>query len=245
MDCFWYDERTRTIFVLDWKYGLGKRVRADNNEQIAFYLTALKDKFPRATKAYASIIQPRLEGELEDAPAISSWTWTWRDFKFWRERIKAGLAEVDKGTEFRSGDWCGFCKARPICPAYTSHVAYTQAESELITLSSNVPVSVERVAMLLKQKKRVEGWFKKAEEYLLQLAKTGTHVPGFRIGNKKTQRKWKDIPQEMLVDILKSRGVEEPLKRSLLPLTAVEKICKIDDLIEKPKGEEVLVPDEE
>lgn len=234
IDLFWFDEPTKTIYVLDWKYGVGKRVSAYNNEQLAFYLCALKDKFPKATKAHATIIQPRLEGDLEDSPAITSWVWSWREFKFWRQRFEQGLSKVDKGEEFKPGDWCGFCKARAICPSYTAYTAFTERETALVPVGDNTPVDIPRVAFLLSQRSRVESWFKKAEEYLLTLAMNGATIPGFELSPKRANRKWKDIPKDILIDTLMARGVENPIETSIISLTKAEKVCDISDLVEKP-----------
>ena len=102
------------IHVIDFKGGRGIFVDADHNTQMMLYaLGALADygyiwdiEIVRMT-----IVQPRLDN-------ISTFECSRSELEAWGESIKpiARLAYEGKGEQ-KAGDWCRFCRAKPVCRA--------------------------------------------------------------------------------------------------------------------------------
>lgn len=102
------------LHIVDYKNGKGVFVDADHNPQMMLYaLGALRayDYIYDVGIVRMSIVQPRLEN-------ISTCEMTVRELKAWAESIKpiALLAYEGKGEQ-KTGDWCRFCKAKPVCQA--------------------------------------------------------------------------------------------------------------------------------
>ena len=102
------------IHVADYKNGKGIFVDADHNPQMMLYALG-------ALHAYGfiydielvrmTIVQPRLEN-------ISTFEMTAADLEAWGESIRpiALMAYEGKGDQ-KPGDWCRFCRAKPVCRA--------------------------------------------------------------------------------------------------------------------------------
>ena len=102
------------LHIADFKTGQGVFVDADHNSQMMLYALG-------ALAAYGyiydikivrmSIIQPRLDN-------ISTFECTREELENWGESIRkiAILAYEGKGEQ-RAGDWCRFCRAKPVCKA--------------------------------------------------------------------------------------------------------------------------------
>lgn len=109
------DENGRGLLhVCDFKTGKGVFVDADHNSQMMLYALG-------GLAAYGflydieivrmSIIQPRLDN-------ISTFECSRQELVDWGESIKptALLAFEGKGEQ-HPGDWCRFCRAKPVCKA--------------------------------------------------------------------------------------------------------------------------------
>ena len=102
------------LHICDYKNGKGVFVDADHNSQMMLYAIG-------ALHAYGyiypieivrmSIIQPRLDN-------ISTCEMTAAELTAWGESIRetAKLAFEGKGVQ-KAGDWCRFCRAKPVCRA--------------------------------------------------------------------------------------------------------------------------------
>ena len=102
------------LHIADFKTGQGVFVDADHNSQMMLYalggLAAYGYIYDIKT-VRMSIIQPRLDN-------ISTFECTREELENWGESIRkiAILAYEGKGEQ-RAGDWCRFCRAKPVCKA--------------------------------------------------------------------------------------------------------------------------------
>ena len=102
------------LHIADFKTGQGVFVDADHNSQMMLYalggLAAYGYIYDIKT-VRMSIIQPRLDN-------ISTFECTREELESWGESIRkiAILAYEGKGEQ-RAGDWCRFCRAKPVCKA--------------------------------------------------------------------------------------------------------------------------------
>jgi hypothetical protein len=109
-----------TAYVIDWKFGDGVIVSAEENEQLMFYAAAAMRSpeaawvFDGATSIECVIIQP---------PAIRQWTTTPKRIgQFARALKKAVKVASLPDAKLNPGDHCRFCPAKPTCPAMTGAV---------------------------------------------------------------------------------------------------------------------------
>ena len=110
-----HDENDRGILhIVDYKNGKGVFVDYKHNTQMMLYaigaLSAYGYIYPIEI-VRMSIVQPRLEN-------IGTYEMTADELKAWGESIKdtAKLAYEGKGEQ-KAGDWCRFCRAKPVCKA--------------------------------------------------------------------------------------------------------------------------------
>ena len=120
------------IHVADFKTGKGVFVDADHNSQMMLYALG-------ALHAYGyiydidivrmTIVQPRLEN-------ISTFECSRKELEAWGESIRetAKLAYEGKGEQ-KPGEWCRFCRAKPVCRACADE-ALSLARDEFLDLDS-------------------------------------------------------------------------------------------------------------
>jgi len=103
--------------IVDLKYGKGKKVKTENNPQLAYYACALKKMSKKKLEQVrVTIVQPRIKGESV------SITYSLDDLKAWNERLTLGaekalmMAGEMKTPEYKEGQWCWFCPAKAKCP---------------------------------------------------------------------------------------------------------------------------------
>lgn len=102
------------LHIADFKTGQGVFVDADHNSQMMLYALgglAAYGYIYDIKIVRMSIIQPRLDN-------ISTFECTREELENWGESIRetAKLAYAGKGEQ-RAGDWCRFCRAKPVCKA--------------------------------------------------------------------------------------------------------------------------------
>lgn len=259
LDCL--APRGRVGFLFDYKHGVGIKLTAHENEQLAFYAVAARERFRELTTIQAWLIQPRVEGIFDDVANITSWVLPYQTIGAWRRTFEEGLAEVEKASKLSAGPWCRFCKAKGGCPA---HVTYSETlvkeqkglPMELIPApgSAWLPDAIPRVARLLLMKDAAIEHLNKCEEFLLSVAKSSPEMEklinehGFELGKKRSNRKWKFVDakdfvtEEETVAKLQERGIADPYEKKLMPLTRAEELTDIDDLVYKPEGGDKLKP---
>ena len=109
------DENGRGLLhVCDFKTGKGVFVDADHNSQMMLYALgglAAYGFIYDIDRVRMSIIQPRLDN-------ISTFECSRQELEEWGESIKpiAKLAYEGKGEQ-KPGDWCRFCRVKPVCRA--------------------------------------------------------------------------------------------------------------------------------
>ena len=103
------------LHIVDFKYGQGVLVEAENNPQMKLYaLGALElyDALYDIAEVSMTIFQPRRAN-------VSTWTVTVEELKAWAEnelKPKALMAYNGEG-EYVPGEWCTFCRAAVRCRA--------------------------------------------------------------------------------------------------------------------------------
>ena len=120
------------LHVIDFKGGAGVFVEAEHNPQMMLYALgglAAYGYIYEIEIVRMSIIQPRLDN-------ISTYESTRAELEAWGESIKpiAKLAYEGKGEQ-KAGDWCRFCRAKPMCRACKEE-ALALAREEFLDLDA-------------------------------------------------------------------------------------------------------------
>jgi hypothetical protein len=169
--------------VLDWKFGDGVAVTAEENEQLMFYAaaamrtTALQWAFEGATEIECVIVQP---------PMIRRWTTTpERIAQFEHQLVKAVKAAEQPDAGLKAGEHCRWCAAKPVCPQMTGAVDRAlQVQLKEIDAAT--------LGRYLANADVLEGWITDLRALAFQLLEKNIPVPGYKIVQKQARRQWVD-----------------------------------------------------
>lgn len=167
--------------VLDWKFGSGVAVEAEENAQLMFYAAAAMRTpeaqwvFDGATEIECIIVQP---------PAVKRWTTTPARIKqFEKELVQAVKTASKPNAKLSAGEHCRFCSAKPVCPLMTGAV-----DRALVTKLDNIDAPT--ISAYLKNADILEGWISSLRELAFNLVEQGKPLPGYKLVAKRATRKW-------------------------------------------------------
>ena len=233
-----------TLHIVDYKYGQGVPVLADENPQMMLYaLGALEayDFLYSIDTICLSIVQPRLS-------SISEWSCTREELLDWGVFVakpKAQIAFAGEG-EFAAGDWCRFCRARALCK---SRAAANLALEDFCQRSPDLMTNAE-VASALRQAQDLVRWANDVEEWALAEVLRGGEVPGWKAVEGRSNRAFTDTNKAF--EICRQHGIEDALLyvRKPVSLTGVEGLLGkkefknlLSDYVIKPPGKPTLAPE--
>ena len=235
-----------TIEVFDLKYGTGVKVEAPGNPQLRLYglgAAALFGDLYDIELVRMTIIQPRLDH-------VSSEILPLADLLRWAETEVAPKAQaaMDGTGEIEAGDWCRWCPAKEICRAR----AEKQLELAREDFAFEKPpfLSDDEIGEVLQKAEALAKWAGEVKEYALAEAKAGHKFAGWKLVEGRSVRKYVD--EMKVAQALKGAGYDEAMlyERKLYGITAMEKLVGkkhltevLGDLIHKPPGKPVLVPE--
>lgn len=232
------------IEVIDLKYGKGVRVSAKNNPQLRLYGAGAANLFEGMydfDTVRMTIIQPRLDHvSTEELSLEELMTWM-------KEVVKPAAREAYDGTgEIDAGDWCRWCPAKAICRKRA------EKNLELAKMEFKSPdlLSQDEIGEVLRQAEELSKWTSDVQAYALEQALAGEHFDGWKLVEGRSNRMITD--QIKAAELLKAAGFDEAIlyKHELYGITQLEKNCGkkkltevLGDLITKPQGKPVLVPE--
>ncbi|MGN1149979.1 MAG: DUF2800 domain-containing protein, partial [Sutterella sp.] len=199
-----------TITVVDLKYGMGVKIDAEQNPQLAIYAGAVWQAFDYVGEiktVKAIIVQPRLDH-------ISECTYTVDELNDFLDEIrtcaKAANAEIglaDESLHLCPGKkQCQFCAAASRCRAYAEMVA--QASKVDLPKPAMALMSDAELASALKVVDAVEQWCNRVREDAFQTLMNGASIPGFKlVAGREGPRKWSN-----------DQEAEDLLKRMKVPV---------------------------
>lgn len=230
-----------TLQVIDFKYGKGVPVSAEENPQMKLYALGALELFGvffDIQNIKLSIVQPRIDN-------ISIYEITKEALLEWGEKIVKPQAEkAFMGVgEYEQGEHCRFCKAKGACEFRATE---NMKVVEEIKTTKDI-ITPEQVGEMLTKTEGVEQWIKDLKEHALNELLNGEQIPGWKAVEGRSNRKIADVDKAF--EILEENGYKEALlyERKPLTLTALEKTLgkkevalAIGDYIEKPKGAPTL-----
>jgi hypothetical protein len=203
-----------TAYVIDWKFGDGIAVSAEDNEQLMYYAAAaMRTKesawvFNGATKIVCAIIQPPVLRQWETTPA--------RIKQFERDLKRAVKVSEKPDAKLNPGSHCRFCPAKPTCPQMTGAVDRA-LKTKLDAVDNDMLGAYAANAVLL------QGWIDSINELVETKLKAGAKVPGWKMVAKRGTRKW--IDEAKAAAALAELGID-PFKKELLSPAQAEKKIK-------------------
>ena len=231
-----------TLHIIDFKYGQGVLVSAEDNPQMKLYALGalgLFDGIYDIEMVLMTIYQPRREN-------ISTSTVSKESLYRWAEEVlkpKAELAFAGDGN-YCPGEWCQFCRAAVKCRARA------EAKMKLATFEFALPplLSDEEIAEILSSIGDLTRWTNEIIAYATDAAVNhGKKWPGFKVVEGRSNRKYKD--EEAVAEAAKNAGYRDIYKQSLITITEMEKLMGktkfnevLGGLIMKPPGKPTLVP---
>ena len=213
------------VISLDWKFGDGVMVEAEENPQGLFYTAAARYNpdlawvFDGAKDIEIVIVQP---------PYVRRWVTTFDRLRlFERELVLAVKQAQGPNPPLRAGDHCRWCAAKPICPAMNG------AQERVMALALK-ELEVKQLGAALDQVDLVEQRIADLRALAQQVLESGGTVPGYKLVAKRGTRKWINEAHAMtqMHGLLK---VSELLETSMLSPAQVEKKLKKLKL-ELPEG---------
>lgn len=234
-----------TLHVIDFKYGKGVPVDAQDNPQLKLYGAGAMARYELLygfEKVQVHIFQPRID-------MITEATYTISELNEWADHVaapRAQLAYLGTGT-LRAGEHCRFCKVKARCSAQRDlmrEIAERNVRLDAMLLTS------DDIAELLPNLDGVEAWIKSVKEYALQTALEGTKYEGYKLVEGTSRRKIVD--EDGLANVLIAEGYQENAifkPKELQTITALEKMIgkkHFSELstgyVDKPQGKPTLVP---
>ena len=223
--------------VLDWKFGDGVIVDAEENAQGLFYAAAAMRTakaqwaFEGATEVEIIIVQPF---------QVRRWVTTLaRVVQFERDLVKVVRLALQPDAPLATGDHCRWCAAKPVCPQMTGLAERTLA-TQLATIDA------DNIGRMLAQADMVEDWIKGLRELAFTMLENDRPVPGYKLVPKRAVRQWVD--EQQAEKALLTMGVE-PYKQELISPAQAEKLLKKsklalpDDLVVAVSSGSTIAPE--
>ena len=229
-----------TLFVIDFKYGLGVLVEAERNPQMMCYALgalSLLDGIYDIKKISMTIFQPRREH-------VSTYEMKKADLLSWADKVLAPTAVLAmKGEgEFKAGSHCQFCKARANCRKRAEY------NLELARYDFAMPAELTdtEVEAVLSKADDLASWAADVKEYALQKAVSGKTWKDWKVVEGRSVRKYAN--ETAVAETVKEAGYD-PYEQKVLGITAMTRLLgrrKFDELLSgmivKPEGKPTLVP---
>jgi len=213
-DCVLYDGREKHLYIYDFKYGAGVPVEAEDNSQLKYYgLGALLSTGHECENITVGIIQPRCEHEdgfiREHTIDILELT------EFARVLNKAAAATRAPDAPLKEGSWCRFCPAKAICPEFREKANIAAAR----VFTPAAPYDVDKLAETLVMLPSLKAWLNSLEEFAITEMKHGVKIPGYKLVDKRANRKWIDEVKasEVLQEKYKIEEKDAVVKKLITP----------------------------
>lgn len=207
-DAVIYDVTNRVLRVLDYKNGVNV-VDPEWNSQLMIYglgaLHFIWSKQTEITKKAISvlqmvdtvelvIVQPNGLNMSED-DYVRTWEISASDLIYWGVHIlkSAIAATLQENAPLRAGKHCKYCPAIAGCPAHAANalaVARTEFDNPILPPPSEM--TPEQIVKVMDLSSAFKDWADAVKAYAQYQMELGVQLPGYKLVQKKSNRKWKD-----------------------------------------------------
>ena len=235
-----------TMTVIDYKYGVGVPVSAEDNPQMKLYALGALNDFGLAydvTHIEMHIYQPRINNVSDCALMVE-------DLLEWAEQTVKPIAQkaVKGKGDYCAGEWCKFCPHAGRCRQLTQ-VCTEYVETHSLRVA--VPVlAPHEVAEVLAMEPLVTLWLKRVKAQALSTLLEGGEVPGYKVvEGKMGNRKWQDELQVAEKLLASGYAKEDFTETKLLSPAAMDKalgkktvVELLEGMIDRSPGAPTVVP---
>lgn len=228
------------LTVIDFKYGVGILVEAEQNPQMMCYALgalALFDSIYDIENVVMTIFQPRRDN-------ISTYELSKKELLQWADEILSPAAQLAAKGEgaFKAGKHCRFCKVKATCRKRAEY------NLELARYDFEMPANLEdtEIEVILSKADELAAWCSDIKEYAFQQALNGKQWNDWKLVEGRSVRKY--INEDAVAETVKNAGYD-PYEHKVLGITAMTRMlgkAKFENLlssfIEKPTGKPALVP---
>ena len=237
---------TNVLTIIDYKYGRGVAVSAEDNPQMKLYALGALNDYGIAldvTRVEMHIFQPRLNNISRDALPVAK-------LLEWAEKeVKPTAAKAFKGKgSYSAGEHCRFCPHAGRCRTLTK-ICTEYVETHDLRVA--VPVlAPHELAEALRMEPLIQLWLKRIKGQAMDTLLSGGEVPGWKVVEGKLgNRKWTDETE--VFNLLTGAGYDRQdiTETKLLSPSAMDKALgkkKVAELlprfIDRTPGAPTLAP---
>lgn len=204
-----YNPETKKLTVIDYKNGRHV-VEVEDNPQLKYYgIGALQEigDLPVETIELV-VVQPN--ASHADGPVRRWATDPLTLIDFMADLKDAAIRTEDPAQQPVAGDWCGYCRAAPDCPALQ---AAAIAAARLEFQEEGVyEMSSTSIAEILARAGLVEHWIKAVKQEAFRRADAlGEEIPGHKLVAKRATRKWLEhlMPEDIALEMAMRFGIDD------------------------------------
>ena len=233
------------MHIIDFKYGKGVPVSAENNSQLMLYALGALEAYSmlyQIETVHLSIFQPRLDNiSCFEISAANLLSWAVGEVE-----PKAKLA-YDGIGDFKAGEHCRFCKAQAQCRAKAESIISVFPVKEEPALLTD-----DEIGLILAKAKKLVSWSNAVEDYALNAILSGKEIQGWKAVEGRSVRVFSDA-DKAFEKIVESGTPEEMLyERKPLSLSQIEKLLGkkefesiVSSFVIKPQGKPTLAPSDD
>lgn len=233
----------KELHIIDFKYGLGVLVEAEDNPQMMCYALGALDTYDGIydiETVKMTIFQPRRDN-------VSTAVMDKQSLLEWAENTLAPTAKLAYAGEgeYKAGEHCQFCRIKATCRKRAEY------NLELAKYDFEMPnkLDTHEIAAILPRIDDLISWGNDIKEFALQQALSGVQYEGYKVVEGKSNRKYTD--EEAVAFVVKDNGYD-PYEKKLLGITNMTALLgkkKFEELlgglIMKPPGKPTLVSDKD
>lgn len=236
-DALVYLPGKRKLTIFDYKHGAGVHVAPDNNHQLKFYAIGALQSHPdwQPREVELVIVQPRAFNAGEDG--VKRWSMPLVDIiEYPYELNEAILATKQPGAALNPGEHCRFCPASTICHAREQKFAEACAQDfEGMSLPEIAEepklvdaLDFEHMAKVVAAYDELGAWIADLRTAIDDHLLAGGNVPGWKVVEKVSRRKWVAADDEVAgwLELIYGVPREESCPPKLVTITDAKKLLK-------------------
>lgn len=191
------DSDSQVLHIIDWKFGQGVMVSAQNNDQLRSYGVGAMLHFGYLNVTdldwvlETHVVQPRIDNydhEVLDQRDINVWL---------KSRVIPAVTEAySDNPSFNPGkDQCRWCPAKYTCKARSNYANQTAAD--IFRAASALPeaISVEEVSEILTRAPAYEDYISDLRVFMQRHLEAGNEDSNWKMVHGRSIRKWADADE--------------------------------------------------
>ncbi len=206
------DGKDWQLAIHDWKFGRGHRVVARKNAQLAYYACCVIEHYglwDSVKHVLLSICQPRIED------GNTTWIIEIEALRLFQHALKRA---IEGPPDLKVGEWCLFCKGRPVCPAQAAHA---QRAFQYRAVAGELAQAMDMVDDL-------EEYCRSIKAAVHDALDAGQPIAGYKLVEKRATNKWNVEEKEAIDYLTKTAGLtlDEAAPREVLSAPQAIKALK-------------------